>query len=67
MNGESDAITNAVEGFQNDVLVALSDNWQLAALVLGGVVAAAVVYVTFRRRPTPGPSVASPPRERSLR
>ena len=52
VNGESDAITNAVEGFQNDVLVALSDNWQLAALVLGGVVAAAVVYVTLRRRPT---------------
>ena len=67
VNGESDAITNAVEGFQNDVLVALSDNWQLAALVLGGVVAAAVVYVTLRRRPTSGPSVASPPRERSLR
>ena len=67
VNGDSDAITEAVEGFQNDVLVALSDNWQLAALVLGGVVAAAVVYVTLRRRPAPGPSVASPPRERSLR
>ncbi len=67
VNGESDAITDAVEGFQNDVLVALSDNWQLAALVLGGVVAAAVVYVTLRRRTAPGPSVASPPRERSLR
>jgi len=49
------------------VLVALSDNWELAALVLGGVVAAAVVYVMLRRRPAPGPSVASPPRERSLR
>jgi len=67
VNGESDAITDAVEGFQNDVLVALSDNWQLAALVLGGVVAAAVVYVTLRRRTAPDPSVASPPRERSLR
>ena len=67
VNGESDAITDAVEGFQNDVLVALSDNWQLAALALGGVVAAAVIYVTVRRRPPPGPSVASPPRERSLR
>ena len=67
VNSESDAITEAVEGFQNDVLVALSDNWQLAALLLGGVVAAAMVYVTLRRRPAPSPSVASPPRERSLR
>ena len=60
VNGDSDAITDAVEGFQNDVLVALSDNWQLAALVLAAVVAGGRRLRAVRRRPDPGPgSVAA--------
>ena len=55
VNEESDAITEAVEGFQNDVLVRLSDNWQVAAAVLAAVVLAAVAYVGVRRRPETRP------------
>ncbi len=65
VNEESDAITEAVEGFQNDVLVRLSDNWQIAAAVLAAVVLAAVAYVGVRRRPDTASPVASPDRESS--
>lgn len=65
VNEESDAITEAVEGFQNDVLLGLSDNWQIAAVVLGAVVLAAVLYVGVRRRPDGAAPVASPDREPS--
>ena len=65
VNEESDAITEAVEGFQNDVLVRLSDNWQIAAAVLAAVVLAAVAYVGVRRRPETASPVASPDRESS--
>ena len=50
VNEDSDAITEAVEGLQNDVLVRLSDNWALAAVVLAAVVVAAILY-GGRRRP----------------
>ena len=63
VNEESDAITEAVEGFQNDVLVRLSDNWQIAAAVLAAVVLAAVAYVGVRRRPETTSPVASPDSE----
>ncbi len=65
VNTDSDAVTEAVERFQNDVLVRLSDNWQLAAIVLAVVVVAAVLYVGVRRRSVAEPSVASPDREPS--
>ncbi|MET0146562.1 MAG: cytochrome c biogenesis protein CcdA [Ilumatobacteraceae bacterium] len=65
VNEESDGITVAVENFQNRVLVSLNDNWRVAALVLGGVVVAAVAYVGLRRRSDGDPPVASPARERS--
>ncbi len=67
VNSESDGIVEAVEGVQNDVLVRLNDNWQLAALVLAGIVGAATIYVVARRRPGKPPSIASPVRERSHR
>jgi cytochrome c-type biogenesis protein len=67
VNEDSDAITDAVEGFQNDVLVRLSDNWELAAVVLGGIVLAAMLYVGVRRRPDGVAPVASPHREPSRR
>ena len=60
----SGGVTNAVERFQNWVSVSLNDNWRIVALVLGGVVVAAVVYVV-RRRPDGDPPLGSPERERS--
>lgn len=63
VNNEIDGVTGAVESLQNRVLVQLNDNWQLAAIVLGGIVIAAIAYVSIRRRSTPGPTVASPLRE----
>ncbi len=65
VNEGSSALTNAVENFQNRVLVSLNDHWRLAAVVLGGVVVAAVGYVGLRRRSDDGPPLASPERERS--
>ena len=66
VNGDSDAVTNAVERVQNWVLVELSDNWEVVAVVLAGIVATAVTYVTLRRSPEEGPAVPSPVREHSI-
>ena len=43
VNEGSGGVTNAVERFQNWVSVSLNDNWRLVAVVLGGVVVAAIV------------------------
>jgi len=64
VNEGSGSVTNAVERFQNWVSVSLNDNWRLVAVVLGGVVVAAIVYV-LRRRPGGEPPLGSPERERS--
>ena len=42
VRGDSGAVTNAVERFQNWVSVSLNDNWRVAAVVLGGIVVVAV-------------------------
>jgi cytochrome c biogenesis protein CcdA len=49
VNEDAAPITNQVEDLQNWILVRLSDNWQTLALVLGAIVAAAIVYVVVRR------------------
>jgi cytochrome c biogenesis protein CcdA len=49
VNEDSAAITNRVEDLQNWILVRLGDNWQTAALVLGVIVVAAIVYVVVWR------------------
>jgi hypothetical protein len=49
VNEDAAPITNQVEDLQNWILVRLSDNWQILALVLGAIVAAAILYVTVRR------------------
>ncbi|MGB8862351.1 MAG: cytochrome c biogenesis CcdA family protein [Ilumatobacteraceae bacterium] len=52
----SDPITDAVDGLQRDVQTWLHSNWQLAAWVLGGIVAVAIGYSILRehkRRPQP--------------
>jgi cytochrome c biogenesis protein CcdA len=63
VNGESDAVTDAVERVQNWVFTSLNDHWQLTAFVLSAIVGAAVVYVA-RRHPRPAPEVPSAVRER---
>jgi cytochrome c-type biogenesis protein len=63
VNEGNDDITGAVESFQNRVLVTLNDNWQLAAVVLAGVVLAAIAYVGFRHHSEEAPPVGSPMRE----
>jgi cytochrome c biogenesis protein CcdA len=62
LNEDSDPITQAVERLQTDVLVRLNDNWQLAAVVLTAIVAAAIAYVWWRRDDAEpaDPAVASP-------
>jgi hypothetical protein len=65
VNEDAAGVTNAVERFQNRVLVQLNDNWRLVALVLGAIVIAAVAYVALRRRPAEDRSIASPDRERT--
>lgn len=49
VNEDSAPITNRVEELQNWIIVRLSDNWESAALVLGAIVAAAILYVIVRR------------------
>lgn len=58
VNGDSDAVTNAVERVQNWVLVSLNDHWGPIAVVLCAVVAAAVAYVA-RREPRAAAGVPS--------
>jgi hypothetical protein len=65
VNEDAAGVTNAVERFQNRVLVQLNDNWRVAAVVLGAIVVAAVVYVWFRRQPGGEAPVTSDDRERS--
>jgi cytochrome c biogenesis protein CcdA len=66
VNESADGVTSAVESFQTRVFVALNDNWQLVAVLLAGVVLAAVAYVWFRRRPVEPPPLRSSVREHSV-
>jgi cytochrome c biogenesis protein CcdA len=50
VNEESTAVTDRVDRVQRRVQVALNDHWQLVAVVLAAIVAAAVTYVVARRR-----------------
>ncbi len=50
MNDGSGAVTTAVENLQTRITVGLNDHWQLVAVVLAGIVVAAVGYVGVRRR-----------------
>lgn len=45
INNQSDPITVAVENFQRRVITSLNNNWQLVAIVLGGIVVASGIYV----------------------
>jgi cytochrome c-type biogenesis protein len=51
INETSDPVTTAVENLQTSILTRLSDNWQLAAIALGGVVASAIAFAVWRREP----------------
>lgn len=51
VNESIDPITSRVENFQNWVLARLSDNWQVAAVVLVAIVGSALAYVGLRREP----------------
>ena len=48
VNEDAAPITNRVEDLQNWIIVHLSDNWRVAALVLSAIVAAAIAYVVMR-------------------
>ncbi|MGH9133582.1 MAG: cytochrome c biogenesis CcdA family protein [Ilumatobacteraceae bacterium] len=48
VNEDAAPITDRVEDLQNWIIVRLNDNWQTAAIVLGAIVGAAIVYVAFR-------------------
>ena len=65
VNQETDAVTDAVERVQNWVFTSLYERWQLVAVVLGSIVAAAVAYVVRRQSPA-DPAVPSPPREHEV-
>jgi cytochrome c biogenesis protein CcdA len=56
VNETGDPISDAVQGYQNDLLGFLNDHWRGVAIVLLGVVGAAVTYVVGGRRT--GPPVA---------
>lgn len=62
VNERSDTITDAVERVQIWVFRSLNDHWELVAVVLGSVVAAAIAYVA-RREPPATPEVPSAVRE----
>ena len=51
-----DPIIDAVENMQQDAQAWLNDHWQLAALILGGVVALGVMYALLRERPSQRPA-----------
>ena len=63
VNDGSGAITNAVENLQTRIAADLNDHWQLVAVVLAGIVLAAICYVGVRRRSSGSAPVASPERE----
>jgi len=50
LQGGGDPITDAVENLQLEVQAWLNDHWQLAAWVLGAVVASGVTYALLRER-----------------
>ncbi len=52
VQGGGDPITDAVDDLQREVGAWLNDHWQLAAWVLGGVVALGVLYAGLRERPS---------------
>ncbi|MED6337263.1 MAG: hypothetical protein VYC04_05745, partial [Actinomycetota bacterium] len=49
INNQSDPITVAVENFQRRVITGLNNNWQLVAIVLGGIVVVSGMYVRSGR------------------
>jgi cytochrome c biogenesis protein CcdA len=53
VNETGDPISDAVQGYQNDLLGFLNDHWRGVAIVLLGVVGAAVSYVVGGRRTGP--------------
>ncbi len=56
VRADDDPIIDAVENMQQDVQAWLNDHWQLAAWVLGGVVAIGVMYALLRERPSQRPA-----------
>lgn len=60
VNESIDPITSRVERFQNWVLTQLSGNYEVAAVVLAGIVLAAAAYVWVRRDRTDAGSVDGP-------
>jgi cytochrome c-type biogenesis protein len=63
VNEGTDAATSAVERLQNWILARLNDNWQMVAVVLAAVVAAAVAFVALRRGSEESAEVPSPVRD----
>jgi cytochrome c-type biogenesis protein len=63
VNEDRDAATSAVERLQNWILARLNDNWQVVAVVLAAVVAAAVAFVALRRGSEETAEVPSPVRD----
>jgi len=55
VNGESSTITDRLNRWQNRFSTQLANKWELYAIVLAGVVAAAVVFVSRRSRRTAPP------------
>ena len=49
INNQSDPITVAVENFQRRVITGLNNNWQLVAIILGGIVVVSGMYVRSGR------------------
>jgi cytochrome c-type biogenesis protein len=54
VGGDTSSITDSVQRFQTRVSTTLAARWELIAVVLAAVVAAALVFVA--RRPRPGPT-----------
>ncbi len=57
VQGNSSSITDSLQRWQNRVSTRLSNNWELAAVLLAGVVAAAIAFVSRRAtgRAAPAP------------
>jgi cytochrome c-type biogenesis protein len=63
VNEGSNSVTDAVERLQLWASRELDDKWELVAVVLVGIVVAAIVYSSFRRKPDDAAEVPSPVRE----
>jgi len=50
VNGESSTITDRLNRWQNRFSTQLANKWELYAIVLAGIVTAAVVFVSRRSR-----------------